>query len=52
MLEKLLAEIEELKQAKVLLEKVFIEICPYGQNQVPDELRWKINDFFKFDDSE
>ena len=52
MLEQLLEEIEDLKKAKKLLEEVFHAVGPYEHDAVPDELRWKICDYFKFDDSE
>jgi ribulose bisphosphate carboxylase small subunit len=52
MLEELLAEIENLKQAKDLLEQVYLATGPYGERPIPEDLCWKINGFFKFDDSE
>ena len=51
-LEKFLENIDRLKLAYELLEQVWLEHCPYGQDPIPDKLRYKINDFFNFDDSE
>jgi hypothetical protein len=51
-LDKLLEDVNKLKQAYSLLEQVWLEHCPYGQDPIPDELRYRINDFFNFDDSE
>ena len=51
-LEKVLEDIEKLRQAYELLEQVFLEHGPYGDCPIPDELRYKINNYFDFDDSE
>lgn len=51
-LENLLEDINRLKQAYNLLEQVYLEHCPYGTDPISDKLRYKINDFFGFDDSE
>lgn len=45
-------EVQHLQEAKKLLEQVFLEIGPYGNGQISSELRWKINDYMQFDDSE
>lgn len=51
-LEKTLEEINKLQEAYMLLEQVYLEHGPYGVDPISDELRYKINDFFGFDDSE
>ncbi len=50
-IDKLIEEIENLKEAADLLEKVWLEIGPYT-DKISDELSYKLNSFFKFDDSE
>ena len=50
-LSKLIEEIEELKEARQLLEKVWLEIGPYT-DKISDELSSQLNNFFRFDDSE
>lgn len=51
-LEKFLENINQLKLAHELLEQVWLEHCPYGQDPISDKLRYRINDYFEFDDSE
>ena len=51
-IDKLLDDIERLKEGYKLLEDVYLEHGPYGQDPISDELRNKINNFFGFDDSE
>ena len=50
-LETLLKEINELKSAQNLLEEIWLEVGPYGR-EISDALRYKLQDFFNFDDSE
>lgn len=52
MLEKLLKEIKDLKKAKELLNKVWIEMGPYRDNPISDETWNKISEYMFFDDSE
>ena len=47
----LIEEIENLKEAADLLEKVWLEIGPYT-DKISNELSSQLNGFFKFDDSE
>lgn len=49
-IDKFFEEIEKLKQAAELLERIFAEIGPY--NQLSAKLNEDIIRFFKFDDSE
>jgi hypothetical protein len=49
---KLIDEMQRLKLGCQLLEEVFLGVGPYGDGEIPDELRYKINNFFYFDDSE
>lgn len=49
-IDELITEIQELQQAKKLLEKVWLEIGAYSV-VLSKELRQEINRFFKFDDS-
>lgn len=51
-LDKVLEEVNQLREAYELLEQVHLEHGAYGDCPIPDELRYKINDFFGFDDSE
>jgi len=51
-LEQLLKELDDLKDAKSLLERVYLSVGPYGERPIPDGLRQEINSYFKFDDSE
>lgn len=51
-IEKFIEEINDLKEASRLLEKVWLEVCPYGIDKLSDKTRHEINDYFKFDDSE
>jgi len=49
---KLMDELDTLRSGCRLLEDVYLEYGPYGDGEISDELRRKINNFFKFDDSE
>jgi len=51
-LDAIIGEIEHLRQAESLLEDVWREIDPYGTGTVSKETRYKMQDFFGFDDSE
>ena len=51
-LEKVLEEIDRLREAYELLEQVHLEHGAYGENPIPEKLRYKINNYFDFDDSE
>jgi hypothetical protein len=51
-IDKLLGDIGRLQEGYKLLEEVYLEHGPYGQDPIPDDLRYKINNFFGFDDSE
>lgn len=44
-------EITYLQEAKELIEQVFAEVGPYGHGEISAELRSKINNYVKFDDS-
>lgn len=48
----LLDEIEDLKKAKGLLGEIYAEVGPYGNGRISDQLLYRINYYFKFDDSE
>ena len=50
-LDKLLEEIQHLKAAKELLEKVWNELGPYT-DRLTDRTRIELQRFFNFDDSE
>ncbi|MNJ90171.1 hypothetical protein D3C87_77650 [compost metagenome] len=47
-----ISEITHLQEAKELIERVFVEVGPYGNGKISEELLSKINDYMKFDDSE
>lgn len=49
---KSMEELGLLFEAKSLLEQVYMEHGPYGDGKISDKLRYKINDFFGFNDSE
>lgn len=51
LLNKLLDELQHLKDAKDLLESIWSELGPYNQ-ALTEKTRYKLQDFFKFDDSE
>lgn len=51
-IDKFLDDIHRLQEGYKLLEEVYLEHGPYGVDPIPDKLRYKINDFFGFDDSE
>lgn len=51
-LQELIEEINHLIEAKKLLERVYLEVGPYGDGKIERETRHKINDYFNFDDSE
>ena len=51
-IDKLLDDIHRLQEGYKLLEEVYLEHGAYGEDPISDELRYKINDFFGFDDSE
>lgn len=50
-LDKLLEEIQHLKDAKELLERVWAELGPYTDH-LTDRTRIELQKFFNFDDSE
>lgn len=43
--------IANLNKSYELLEKVHLEIGPYGDGKLFDKTRYEINDYFEFDDS-
>lgn len=47
-LRELLSEIQHLQNARDLLQEIWVS---HGDS-LPDELRYRLNDYFKFDDSE
>ena len=49
---ELITEIEKLKQAYMLLERVYLAIGPYGGGKLEDKTRDDISNYFGFDDSE
>lgn len=53
-LNDLKSELEHLEKAKSLLEEIWYSMeSPYSSTiQLEDKLRWKLQDFFGFDDSE
>jgi hypothetical protein len=51
-IDKLVDEINRLQKGYELLEQVYLEAGGYGEDPMTDELRYKINNFFGFDDSE
>lgn len=49
----LIAELQQLQQAKALLEQVWAEIGPYSkETQISNDLQVKLQTYFKWDDSE
>lgn len=52
LLEQLLKEIEDLREAKAILESVWVDIGPFHTNPVSDKTQDDINKYFGFDDSE
>jgi hypothetical protein len=52
MIDELLAEIDELKRAKELLNKVYVEHGPYRDEQITEKTWSEVCRFFHFDDSE
>jgi len=50
--EKFLSGIDRLKVGNKLLESLWREIGPYRERYIPDDLWFKVQDFFGFDDSE
>lgn len=51
MMEAWFEEIEALQKARTLLEKIYSEVGPYGEQSISGESVSKLNAFFKFDDS-
>ena len=51
-IDKFIDEINRLQKGYELLEQVYLEAGGYGEDPMTDELRYKINNFFGFDDSE
>jgi hypothetical protein len=51
-LDKTLEDIAKLREAYELLEQVYLEHGPYKTGCIPTALRYKINNYFGFDDSE
>ncbi|MFA5025032.1 MAG: hypothetical protein WC503_00795 [Candidatus Shapirobacteria bacterium] len=51
-LDKNIEEIKKLREAYDLLVSIHLEIGSYGQGKLSQELLFKMNDFFEFDDSE
>ncbi len=52
-IDKLIDEINRLQKGYELLEQVYLEVGGYGDDgPMTDELRYKLNNFFGFDDSE
>lgn len=51
-IDKLIGEINRLQKGYELLQQVYLEVGGYGEEPMTDELRYKINNFFGFDDSE
>lgn len=47
---KLVEDIQDLQKAKDLLEEVWLNVG--GAVTLPNELRWKLDDYFEVDDSE
>ena len=45
-------KLQKLAEGMELLEKVWIEIGPYGQGKVSDQTASKLSSYFQFDDSE
>lgn len=46
-----LALLEKQQEAENLLQEIWLELGPYTPH-LPNELRYKLQDYFKFDDSE
>jgi len=51
-LETFLEEIMDLKEAKELLEQLFIELGPYQNGKISQNTWLEICNYFEFDDSE
>lgn len=50
--DSILEELNELQSAKILLELVYQEIGPYNDGKISNELMYKLNAYFRFNDSE
>lgn len=50
-LEKFITEIKHLREAKELLEEIWVEVGPYS-NKLNNETMIKLQKYFDFDDSE
>ena len=48
----LIDDIERLKAGYKLLEDIYLEVGPYESKKIPEELCYKMREFFGFDDSE
>ena len=51
-LKALLEQIDDLKTAKELLERVWVDIGPYQHDKASDKTMRDLQRYFKFDDSE
>ena len=51
-IEGLIDEVAKLKKGNELLEELWLEHGPYRDDPISDELWYKVNNFFEFDDSE
>ena len=51
-LDKVLEEVETLKEARTLLEQVYLDIGPYQGGELKDDTWSRVRDFFGFDDGE
>jgi hypothetical protein len=45
-------EVKELEEASKLLEEIYLSMGHYKSNKIPDEIWSKVQNHFKFDDSE
>jgi hypothetical protein len=51
-IDKAIDELNRLQVGYKLLQQVYLEAGGYGEEPMTDELRFKINNYFGFDDSE
>ena len=51
-IDNLISEMERLKRAEAILDRVFMEYDPYGRGKITDTTLHLMREHFHFDDSE
>ena len=51
-IDEMIIELQKLRNAKRLLEKLYHEVGPYRNGKIREETWYEIRNYFKFDDSE